>query len=72
MSNTNPKDGMNTIPAKKYIIGCDPASDKDTMVVSWIRDDGYIETLVKPPDMEEIRKTMAEIFKIPEKYLGND
>jgi len=57
---------------KKYIIGCDPASGKDNMTVSWIRDDGNIEFLVKPPDMEEIWKTMLAAFKIPKKYFGKD
>jgi hypothetical protein len=58
------------IPKKKYIIGCDMASDKDRTVISWIRDDGYIESLIKPPDMEEIRKTILEAFKIPKEYWG--
>jgi hypothetical protein len=59
---------------KKYIIGCDTASSgtTDSIVISWIHDDGRMEMLVNPPDMEEIQKIILAAFKVPKQYFGQD
>jgi hypothetical protein len=63
-----------SIKKKKYIIGCDTASSgaTDSTVISWIHDDGCIEMLVKPPDMEEIQKVILAVFGMPKQYFGQD